>query len=244
MFNPFLLFMQSPFTTLPAISAEELAVIFTALRLSSTPSAIPTSSVFAPQLGCRYTMTSTPDTPEFKLPAGLDKQWAKLLRQIPSSMVQMTSALSSCNLFLKDAHCANFATSMVFHFKIHPVENKVRQYMNTAGSHPTSRTIPPAKAVEEFIHLFDLYREDHRTCAKTVKEANRVAAMEKAALEKAAPLPTPKPEADVSCSSSKKDEGSSKPVKDLPKGPKADMDKGKTPKHACSESLSPSDVPT
>ncbi|KAF8199743.1 hypothetical protein K438DRAFT_1758839 [Mycena galopus ATCC 62051] len=84
--------MQSPFSTLPAISAEELAVVLTALRISSTPPAIPTSSVFIPQLGHRYTMTSTPETPEFKPPAGLDKQWAKLLCQIPKFM-----ALSNTN---------------------------------------------------------------------------------------------------------------------------------------------------
>ncbi|KAF8166429.1 hypothetical protein K438DRAFT_1984234 [Mycena galopus ATCC 62051] len=246
--------------TIPSsISAEELAVVLTALRISSTPAAIPTSSVFVPQLGRRYTMTSTPETPDFKLPAGLDKQWAKLLHPIPKFMAlsntdgihaQLDGADDICalfNPFLEDAHRANSAASMVFHFKIHPVENKVRQYMNTAGSHPEVKDDPPAEAVEEFIRLFDLYREDHRARVKAVNEANRAAALEKAALEKAAlekavPPSTPKPEADASRSFSKKDEGLSKPAKELPKG--ADMDKDKAPKRARSESLSPSDVPT
>jgi hypothetical protein len=81
--------------------------------------------------------------------------------------------------------------------------------MNTAGSHPDAA---PA-AVEEFTRLFDLYREEHRAHVKAVNEANRVAALEKAALENA-PSP-PKTESSVEPPTPKDPESSVKPVKEV-----------------------------
>jgi hypothetical protein len=128
---------------------------------------------------------------------------------------------------------------MMFHFKISPIENKVRQYMNTAGSHPEVKDDAAPAAVEEFTHIFELYREEHHAHVKAVNEANRVAALEKAVLENA-PSP-PKTESSVEPPAPKDQaESSVKPVKEvhlispcdtlysdhqleIPKGPKADV---------------------
>jgi hypothetical protein len=103
---------------------------------------------------------------------------------------------------------------MVFHFKISLIENKVHQYMNTAGSHPEVKDDVAPVTVKEFTRLFDLYREEHHAHVKAVNKANRVAALEKAALENT-PSP-PKTESSVEPPAPKdQSESSVKPVKEV-----------------------------
>ncbi|KAJ7860720.1 hypothetical protein B0H14DRAFT_3445924 [Mycena olivaceomarginata] len=202
--------MQSTFVNRQAISPEDLALVFTALRLTSTQPVQEPIQILVTQLGRCYAMTSTSDTPDFVLPAALDKQWAKLLCQFPKFMALSNSdgihahldgAEDICALF--EPHRAAAAMSMAFHFKISPIENKVHQVNCYLPTTPRSRDELAPAAVEEFTRLFDMYREEHRAHIKAVNEANCVTALEKASLQKASSTPKTDPIVAPPASSSK-----------------------------------------
>jgi hypothetical protein len=112
--------MQSTFANRPAVSPEDLALVFTALCLTSTQPIQEPTQVLVPQLGRRYAMTNTSDTPDFKPPAAFDKQWAKLLCQFPKFMAvsnsdgihaQLDAAEDICALFVRYYSHSLFPTS-------------------------------------------------------------------------------------------------------------------------------------